>query len=87
MDQDEVKIIDTPIGDQRKEEHKDKQPIVVAGWEAQSDDMVEEEARINVVLLVHDEASGDPRVEVNLPIPEHDIALAGLIATYSMESK
>ena len=60
MDQDEIQIIDTPIGDQRKKENKDKKPIAVASLEAQNDDMVEEETRINVVLLVHDKASGDP---------------------------
>ena len=53
--EDEVQVIDTPEQDQRKEEDKRKQPILVVGSEAQDASMIEEETRIKIVLLVHDE--------------------------------
>ena len=87
MDQDNVQVIDATPKDQRKEEEKEKQPIVVIGTEAQSDDMAQEETRVNVALLVHDETRRDPKVEGNLQVPEEDIVLGSLIATYSEKSE
>ena len=83
MDQDDVHIIGATPEDQRKKDENDKQPIAVGGTEAQSDDMAQEETRVNVALLVHDETRGDPKVEVNLQVLEEDTTLGSLIATYS----
>ena len=43
--------------------------------------------RVNVALLVHDETSEDPRVEVNLQVPKEDTTLGNLITTYSEMSE
>ena len=51
--------------------------------EPQRDDMAQEEIRVNVALLVHDETSRDPVFEVNLQVLEEDTRLGSLITTYS----
>ena len=55
--EDELEVIDTLAQDQREEEDKSKQPILVASLEAQDASIIEEEARIKVVLSIHDENS------------------------------
>lgn len=57
VEEDEVQVIDTITKYQREEKDKGKQQILVVGPEAQDANMIEEETRIKVLLLVHDENS------------------------------
>ena len=48
--------------------------------------MIEEQQREKVVLLVQDENSENPQVEIDLQAPQQDSSLASIVATYTEDS-
>ena len=61
VEQDKAQIIDTSV---KVEEHRGKQPTIVTRIEVETDDMVVGESDVTIVLTVHDDMDGEPRVEV-----------------------
>ncbi len=86
VQEDNVQIIDTIALDQRDEEDKGQQSVSITGSEAQDVDMTEEQSRVKVVLSVQDENSENPRVEIDLQVPEQISPLASLAALYTEDS-
>jgi hypothetical protein len=52
-----------------------------------TDDVAIEESKITIVLTVHDDENGEPRVEINMHKSKPDTSLANVMATYSEESE
>ena len=87
LQEDEVQVIGTIAQDQREEEDKRKQPILVPSSKVQDANMIEEETRIKVFLSFHDENGENPRVEIDLQVQKQVSSLASLVATKAEDSK
>lgn len=63
MEQDELQIIGTSV---KVEEDIGKKPIAVMSIEAKTDDLAIGKSNVTINLLVHDDAYGEPQVELSL---------------------
>lgn len=87
MNLDEVQIIDRPSKDQRREEDKTGQSSHVESTLGEMDDVAKMKPNITITLVVHDDASGNSRLEVNLQESQPGTSFANLIATYAEDSE